>query len=85
MKSINVLWLVGWIAASAAWAAEPGQVPGRILAGLRDSAAARRALVAHRATIRRELPRVSRSRHRGSQQSAATVLESLRRTGAFST
>src|SRR5690242_2457634 len=70
-------------AGAAAWAIEPAQVPGRLLAGFRDPASARRVLAAHRASIRRELPGLGAIEIEAPEQTLPAVLEALRHSGAF--
>jgi subtilisin family serine protease len=83
-KFIRVLRAALAIASgAAAFAAEPSQVPGRLLAGIRDPAVASRTLAAHRASVRRELRGLSAVSVEVPAQGATAVLESLRQSGAF--
>jgi thermitase len=70
---------IGLLSCAAAFGAEPDRVPGRLLVGLRDPAAAARTLAAHRLSVRRELAALSIA----SVEAPAEAAESLRRSGAF--
>jgi subtilisin family serine protease len=81
-KSIKILSALAFLEATA-FAAEPGQVPGRLLAGLRDRAAASRALAAHGFRVRHEFRGLSVVSIDIPGQTAGAALESLRGSGAF--
>ena len=65
------------------FAADPEQVPGRFLAGVRDSATAGRTLAVHHAKVRRSLQALSAVAIEVPAQNAGAALESLRQSGSF--
>ncbi len=70
-------------AGSSAWSADPDRVPGRLIAGIRESGVAARTLAAYRLAVRRELPGLSAVTIEVPDAAAGAALESLRRSGAF--
>ena len=72
-----------FLGGAAALAAEPGQVPGRLLAGLSDPAAVSRTLAARGLAVRRELRGLSVVSIDVPGQAVGAALESLRGSGAF--
>src|SRR5689334_23289712 len=79
-NSFRILrWTLGLLCCAASFTAEPDRVPGRLLVGLRDPAAAARTLAAHRLSVRHELGALSIA----SVEAPPEAAESLRRSGAF--
>jgi thermitase len=80
---MNILSGLLTLVASVAFAADPEQVPGRFLAGVRDPASAGRTLAVHHGKVRHDFLSLSAVSIEVPEQSAATALESLRRSGSF--
>jgi thermitase len=83
VKNFNTLSVILTLVAGGLSAADAEQVPGRLLAGVRDVATASRTLAVHRAKIRRDLRGLSAVAIEVPEQSAGAALESLRRSGSF--
>src|SRR5262245_38438613 len=83
LSRITILRGVLTLVAGVVFAADPEQVPGRFLAGVRDTATAGRTLAVHHAKVRRDLRALSAVAIEVPEQSAGAALESLRRSGSF--